>query len=98
MRKRDHSSIQAPLPISYGSAYPKGAKTPRHFLNLLGQFYYTLLLYNSIFIYKKTAKSIQQNRRIWVSCFLYKGAILAGIPIVLKQLNDVETESRPEYR
>lgn len=57
MRKRDNSSIQAPLPISYGSAYPAGAKTPRHFLNLLGQFYYTLLLYNSIFIYKNTAKS-----------------------------------------
>ena len=57
MRKRDNSGIQVLLPISYESAYPAGAKTPRHFLNLLAQFYYTQLLYNSIFIYKKTAKS-----------------------------------------
>ena len=55
MQKRDNLSIQAPLPISYGSAYPAGAKTPRRFHNLLGQSYTTSL---QLFIYKKTAKSV----------------------------------------
>ena len=56
MRKRDHSSIQAPLPISYGSAYPKGAKTPRHFLNLLGS---VLLYTTSLQLYLYLQKDCQ---------------------------------------
>ena len=43
MKKRDNLSIQALLPISCGSAYPAGAKTPRRFQNLLGQSYTTSL-------------------------------------------------------
>ena len=49
MKKRDNLSIQAPLPISCGSAYPAGAQTPRRFHNLLGQSNTTSL---QLFIYK----------------------------------------------
>ena len=69
MRKRNNSSIQAPCP-------QRVHKTPRHFHNLLGQFYYALL-YNSIFVCKKTIKksttlepkhSTLQTYKVWWTC------------------------------